>query len=298
MAKDNTPVLFLELCEQGESGFYLDGTRGTAFEQQLKTPTVSWIPTEGVQVYKDENGTIRHKRVRHIKGCESIDIKEQELNGFRPNRMNDKIPFDNGFATIKREGSTIGTYDYLKSISDFLDNPLRSENVRPLYKEIKVDKKAVELLDEDELLTAAKSKVYSLRTNTGKDTPYIYNEDKINSYCKLLNVWDETPERKLILLLNKAMTNPKSFLEIVVKAEQTIITEVAHALQLGVIMFDGNTVQYAKENKVIIPLGKGNMSQDKKIEAFATYLQTEEGNNDLTELRAKTEVEKENQFSK
>ena len=99
-------------------------------------------------------------------------------------------------------------------------------------------------------------------------------------------------------MLNKAITAPKQFLEIIVKAEQTVIVDVSHALQLGVIMFDGNVAQYSKESKIIRSLGKGNMSSDKKIEALATYLQTEEGNNDLTELRAKVEVEKENQFSK
>ena len=173
-----------------------------------------------------------------------------------------------GFATVKREGGTIGTYDYLNSITYFLDNPLRPDSATPLYKQIKVDERAVELLDEDEMLTAAKSKVYALRMNTG-GKEYSYNEAKINSYCKLLNVWDETPERKLILLLNKAITAPKLFLEIIVKAEQTVIVEVSHALQLGVIMFDGNVAQYSKESKIIRSLGKGNMSSDKKIEALA-----------------------------
>lgn len=295
--KDNVPVLYLEIVDQGESGFILDTTRGTAYEQQRRTSTISWIPTMGTQVYLDNDGIKRNKRVRHISGCESIDMEEQTKSGFVPNRNADKIPFDMGFATIRREGSTIGTYDYLSAITDFLDNPLRPENLPALYKQIKVDEKAVELLDEDELLTAAKSKVYALRSNNG-DKDFTYLEDKINSYCKLLNVWDETPQRKLILLLNKAMSRPKEFLDIVVSAENTVITEVTHALQLGVIMFDGNTAQYTKESKVISALGKGNMSSDKKIEALSTFLQTPEGNNALTELRAKVEVEKENQFSK
>lgn len=298
MSKEKVPVMYLEVVEQGDSGFYLDGTRNTQFEQQLRTPTVSWIPTEGIMVEKDENGVSRNKRIRHIKGCEILDPIEQEKNGWKPNRNSDKIPFDNGFASIKREGSTIGTFDFLKSATYFADNENRPDSATPLYREIKVDERAVELVDDDELLTVAKSKVYALRINTGsKTTPYRYDEDKINSYCQLLNVWDETPERKLVLLLSKATINPKSFLDIVVKSEQTVITEISHAIQLGVIMFDGNTAQYSNGNKVIATLGTGKMSNDKKVEALASFLQTPEGNAELTDLRTNLEVEKEKQFS-
>lgn len=298
MSKEKVPVIFLEVVEQGDSGFFLDGTRSTRFEQQLRTPTVSWIPTEGIMVEKDEKGVVRNKRIRHIKGCEILDPLEQEKNGWKPNRNNDKIPFDNGFASVKREGSTIGTFDYLKSATYFADNINRPDSATPLYREIKVDERAVELLDGDEFLTVAKGKVYALRISTGnKLSPYNYDEDKINSYCQLLNVWDETPERKLVLLLNKATVNPKAFLDVIVKAEQTVITEISHALQLNVIMFEGNTAQYSNGSKVIATLGTGKMSNDKKVEALASFLQTPEGNSQLTDLRTNLEVEKEKQFS-
>lgn len=296
MTKDKVPVKYFESVEQGDSGFVMDGTERTPFEQRLRTPTVSWIPTDGIEVYLDENGIKRHRPIRHIKNCESIYPLEQEKMGFKPNRTNDKIPMDQGFLTIRREGSTVSTYDYLNAATYFLDNPLRPQTATPIYKEIKADERAVELIDDDELLTVAKSKVYALRLNTGKDAPYRYDENKIDSYCRLLNVWDETPERKLVLLLNKAMTNPNNFLQTIVKAEQTVITEVSHALQLNVIAFDANTAQYTKESKVIYSVGKGNMSESKKIEALSNWLQTTEGNTALTELRTNLEVAKELQF--
>lgn len=298
MAKSEVivPVKFFELVEQGDSGFVMDGTERTSNPQILRNPTVSWVPTEGTMVYLDDKGIKRHSPIRHIKKCEIINPLEQEKMGFKPNRTEDKIPFDNGFATIKREGSTVGTFDYLTSATYFLDNPLRPDTATAIYKEIKIDERAVSLIDEDELLTVAKSKVYALRLNTGTKGNYKYDEDKINTYCNLLNVWDETPERKLVLLLNRAITSPKSFLDTIVKAEQTVIIEVTHALQLNVIMFDKNTAQYTKEAKVINTVGTGNMSQDRKIEALAGWLQTPEGNQALTELRINLEIEKERQF--
>lgn len=297
--RDDVPVKFFEIVDQGDSGFVLDGTKNTPYEQKLTSPTVSWIPADGVHVELDEQGIKKHKRWRHIKGCEIFDPKEQEKAGWFPNRHNDKIPFENGFATVRREGSTLATYDYLTGITYYADNILRPDSATILYREIKADERAVELIDEDELLTAAKSKVYALRINLGGEkAKFKYDESKIDSYCKLLNLFEETPERKLVLLLNNAMRNPRQFLNIIVSAENTVVTEISHALQLGVIMFDGNTAQYTKESKVITPLGKGNMAENKKIDALASYMQTPEGNNDLTELRIKLEAAKEEQFSK
>lgn len=305
--KDNVPVLFIETVEQGDSGFYLDGTQGTPYAQQLRTPTVSWIPTTGIEVYEEEierDGKKikikKNRKIRHIKDCDTIYPEEQEKRGFKPNRMADKIPMDNGFANIRAEGSTLNTFQYLTAATYFLDNELRPKTASALYKSIKINERAVELLDEDEYATAAKHKIYQLRVTLGGEKgKYKYLEDKIDSYCSLFNITNETPETKLVSLLQIAVQKPKEFLNIVSKAEQTVMTEVSHALQLGVIMFDGNVAQYSEGTKMITSLGTAkNMSNDKKIEALSNYLQTAEGNNDLTELRIRTEAEKEKQFSK
>ncbi len=304
--KDNVHTLFIETVGQGDSGFYLDGTSGTPYAHQLRTPTVEWIPTVGIEVVEEEveidGKKVRRKKnrlIRHIKDCDTIYPEEQDKRGFKPNRMNDKIPMDNGFASIRAEGSTLNTYNYVKAATFFVDNPLRPDTATKMYREVKVKENAVKLVDEDELLTAAKFKVYALRISLGGDPPkYKYKEDKIDSYCNLFNISDDSPETKLVSLLNKAFTNPKDFLNIVSKAEQTVITEVTHALQLGVIMFDGNNAQYAEGSKMIASLGTTKMSNDKKIEALSDYLQTPEGTNYLTELRIRTEAEKEKQFSK
>src|SRR4051812_16271370 len=115
--KSKVDVLYLELVDQNKSGFVLDGTRGTAAQQELMAPSTQWVyPTGKTSSYKEENGKrTRHDiEIRFINGCDTIDKKEQELRGFVPNRFEDKILFENGFATVYREGSTIGLYDFLK----------------------------------------------------------------------------------------------------------------------------------------------------------------------------------------
>lgn len=300
MSKEKVPVMYLELCDQRESGFVKDGTAGTAYVQTLKAPTIRWIPTESLSATVDEKGVKRFKKIRHIKGCEIIDPQEQEKRGFMPNRFDDKIPFEVGFATIYREGSTIGTYDYLREATIFADNPERPEKADKVYRELKAKEKAVGLVNDDEEATLAKTKVYALRSNTGssKDKIFKYDENKIDTYCSLLNLWAESPEEKIVQLLGYAIGSPRQFLEIIVKAENTVVTDVSQALHYGVIMFDGNTAQYTEESKLITVLGTGKMSDVKKIETLSNYLQTSEGTNALTELRAKLELAKEKDFQK
>lgn len=300
--KEGVPIIFLELVDQGDSGFVMNGTERSSLPQVLRNPTVSWVPTEGTEVYmdkdKDGNNIKRNRKIRHIKGCEIIYPQEQEKAGFTPNRTTDKIPFDNGFASVLREGNTISTYDYLIAATYFIDNPLRPDTATPIYREVKINERAMTMLDEDELQTAAKSKVYALRLNTGggENSKYKFDEEKINTYCNLLNVYADSPQQQLALLLDIAIRTPKTFLDTIVMAEQTVITEVSHALQLKVISFDKNVVQYVAGNKIITSLESGNRSETRKIEAFAAWLQTAEGTPALTELRTNLELEKERQF--
>lgn len=293
--KDNVEVLFLEVYDQQDSGFVMDGTERTPYEQRLNKTTVTWVPCEGTEVFLDEEGVKRSRRIRHISGCESIYPAEQEKLGFFPNRQADKLPIDNGFITVRKETKTVGTFNYFKAATYWFDNPLRPDTATPIYKEIKVNENAVSLIDEDEVQTHAKLKVYALRISRG-ERKYEYNTDKINSYCNLLNVFAETPEQQIVLIMDKAIKNPKQFLDTIEKAEQTVITEITHALQLNVILFDKNTAMYAEESEVINTVGTGNMSQDRKIEALGSWLQTPEGNTSLTKLRTKLEIAKELQF--
>jgi hypothetical protein len=299
--KEKPPVKYYEIVDKKPSGFIMDGTGGTQYQQELTTPSIQWIAAQGktcVKV-KDEKSGVETKHfveIRYINGCDSIFPEEQEKRGFVPKRLMDKIPIENGFVTVERDGSTIGLYDYMEKAFWNQDNPDRPDTAASRYREVKMNEKARELLDDDEMVTEAKSIVYSLRKNTGGKTPYKYDEDRIDSICRLVGVWDQSPETKLIKLLQEATQNPKQFLEIVVKAEQTIITEISHALEMKVISFDGNTAQYSEGNKIIVALGGERMKEDVKIDKLAAWLGTQEGNPSLTELRAKLELAKEKEF--
>lgn len=294
MAKtaEKPPIKYYEIVDRKGSGFIMNGTEGTQFQQELSAPSVQWISATGKA--HDPNNKHGFVDIRWISGCNFIDPQEQERQGYKPNRFEDKIPMESGYAAIERSGNTVGLYDYYERVFYNTDVEGRPATAAARFREVKINKKAELLLDEDEMLTQAKALVYELRLNTGnKETPYRYNEDRINAICRLVNVWDESNETKLVKLIKVATQNPKEFIETVLKAEQTVITEVSHALELKVIMFDGNTAQYCNENKIIHSLGSGNMKPDVKIERLAAWLSTSEGNESLTELRAKIELAKE-----
>lgn len=299
--KPKAPTKYYEIVDRKPSGFIMDGTGGTTFQQELTSPSIQWVSALGKTCVKqkDEDGReVNHYvEVRYINGCDSIIPDEQIKRGFVPKRLMDKIPIENGFMNVVRDGNTIGLYDYLEKSFWNEDNPDRPATADARYREVKMDKKAEVLLDEDELMTQAKSIVYSLRTNTGNPkAPYRYDNDRIDTICKLVNVWDESNETKLVKLIKVAIQSPKEFLEIVTKSEQTIITEISHALEMNVINFDGNTAQFSEGNKIIVSLGAGNMRQDVKMEKLGAWLGTDEGNPILTELRAKLELAKEKEF--
>ncbi len=291
--------MYLELVDQKDSGFVLDGTRGTLHEQQLKAPSVQWIyPTAKAADYKEDGQgrKLRHDiEIRFINGCDSIIPQEQKDRGFVPNRFEDKISFENGFATVYREGSTIGLYDFLKRAYYKEDNPDRPVGATARYREVKTDQRAAKFIDNDELETKAKTMVYSLRKKGANDTE-IYSEEKIDTWCRLLQVTEETPQRKLVVLLNIAKANPEQFIRMIEQAEQIISTEILHALQLDVISFEGNVAQYKSGNVIIKALGSGKMSQEVKIETLADWFGTEEGNAALTDMRIHLEIAKENKF--
>jgi hypothetical protein len=289
------PIMYLELMEKRNSGFVKNGTDGTAFHEELNCPNIRWIPNSGFKaVEEDHNGvkTVVFKEIRWIKHCSIIDKDEQDRRNIKPNRIEDKIPFEKGFATIAREGSTISLYDYLKEVFYSKDSENRPETADAIYRVMQIDKQAEEIDESDIEMADAIKLVASLRTQVGKDKSYKYNEERLNAMCTLCAVHADSTATKFHALMSLAKARSKWFVDLVVKFEQTILTEVTHAVELEIVRFDGNTALYKDGEKVIKNLGTGNLAKDTKIEKLSDFLKTTEGNTHLTELRAKIEVAK------
>jgi hypothetical protein len=299
MSDIKVPVMFLKLCDKRSSGFVKDGTENTAFHEELDCPSIAWIPSRSkTAIEKEIDGikTLVFKDIRWINGCNTIDPQEQDRMGVKPNPQEDLIIFDKGFKTLQKQGSTLSLYDYLEQSFFNKNNPNRPVSLEAIYEVVQLDKKAEEIDESDIEMSDAIQMVKQLRVKTGnKETPYKYDEDRINLMCRLCEVMGgDSPAQKLHALMALAKSMPRTLLDLVTKFEQTLITEVGHALHLNVIRFDGNTASYEESGEVIRALGSGNLGQEKKIQSLADYFGSSDGTQALTIFRAKLEVAKQN----
>jgi len=298
MSEQKYPTIFLELVEKRNSGFVKNGTEGTSFHEELNCPNISWIPSSGFKAIEEEQNGSKvtvFKEIRWIKNCNIIDKEEQERRNIKPNHKEDKIPFEKGFATVVRNGSTISLYDYLVDVFFNEGSALRPETADAIYRVMQIDKKAEEIDESDIVMADAIKLVASMRALIDKkEKTYRYNEERINAICELCAVYADSVATRFHALMSLAKSRSKWFMDLVEKFEQTIITETTHAVELKVVRFDGNTALYTDGEKVIKNLGTGNLSLDTKIERLADFLKTREGNEHLTELRAKVAVSKDN----
>ena len=296
--KVKAPILFIELVDQANSGFVLDGTRGTPNETQLRAPGIRFIPNEGYRrghridiVNGKEKEVFFNEKIRYIKNEEIIVVSEQKRLGIEPSPLarEDKIPIEKGFATIVREGSSIGLYDFIFDSYYNDSNPHRSEKATALYRIVELDKQN-ERINEDELVAADAVKVVgSLYQKTGKNA-YVYHEEKIDAICEMLAIVAETYASKIRALMSLAKQQPDWFLDKVTKLEQTTITLITHALELNVLRFNNNTAEYVTKDKVVKSLGAGKLSHDQKIMRLGDFLRTAEGHEAHMELQAEVEV--------
>jgi hypothetical protein len=316
--EEKAPILYIEVFDRRDSGFYMDtdgtpaGTRGTKFEIGIDCPTASFIPNRGFRKgYKDVIDRITgkpvidkktgekkvqsyHEAIRYIKHETEISVEKQKMLGIVPHRagQEDMIEIKKGNMTIIREGSFISLYDYILEAFYNGSNPDRSPGAAKLYRVIELGKEEEEMNDDDIMMADALMFIARFYQRTGKGK-YKYNEEKINGLCELFTIFGETMSGKVSALNSLAKTDPEGFLKKATKFEQVTITEITHALQLNVIRFKENVVEYVKKEKVLGSLGTGKMTHENKIEKLADLLHAPEMKAEYEEFQLELEVAQE-----
>lgn len=292
--EEKPEMLYIEALGMKGSGWIQDGTENTANPIELAWPEKFGIPVTGKRKVKKEDGSWYLEDIRHIKACPIISVPEQRLKGIEPSPMpwEDSLTLEKGFGIFVREGDMIGTFDYIKDATYNQSNPDRVASATALYRVIKMEEKNEMDLEAEMMAADAIKFVGTLyeRKDKGK---YVYNETAIDGICQLLAIFAETYSGKVIAIQTIAKQRPDWFLDKVVKFQQTTLTEVSHALELSVIEFKVNAVQYKEKDKLIVVLGNEKMTHDKKIEKFANWLRTSEGHEAYMELKAEIEFAQE-----
>lgn len=288
MAKESSKVetIFVEVYDKRDSGFIRDDTEGTQFEERLNCPSKLNIPNVSFRRGKDGKS---NERIRYISGENEIVVSEQKKLGIEPNpsAKTDKIVIENGSMTVANEGAAMGLFQFLQECFWNETNPNRSDKATPLFKVIDLNKIEEENNENDLAENEAAAFVYSLQVKKGD--VWVYQEERINALCELFTVFAERPSSKISALVGLARLAPKEFLNKVKIFEQTAATMIAHALQLNVIKFEGNTAMYLIKDKIIKNLGAGDMEQPDKIETLSQYLRSADGSEAYHELTAEVE---------
>lgn len=301
MSEAKAPVMFIEWIDQRSSGFVMDGTAGTPNQTELKSPSIAFIPNKGFRRAKDKEGNFlsHNEEIRWISGENVISVAEQKILGIVPNPIPkfDKIPVEKGYATIVREGSTVGLYDFIHDVYYNENAPKRSEKATKLIRVIELDKQTEKINDNEMIIADALKFVNSLYLKKGKkgSEVYEYQQTKIDGLCELFSIVAESSPGKINALIQVAKYRPQWFMEKASIWEQTTETEVTHALTLNIIKFDKNTALYVNKDKIIKNLSIGTKTLDKQslISELANFLRTKEGHEAYLEIKAEIEMAQE-----
>lgn len=302
-AKEKAPTLFIELADQRDSGWRMDSTSGeyNPHGQKITCPSAEFIPSRGFRLVKGKNPNTGedewyNEEIRYIKNQRVLSVEEQNRKGIKPSRnhLDDKIIVKGGNFSVTREGHHIGLYDYLMDVFYNGSNPKRPDSAKKIYIVKEVGKNEEEWNEFDVAQSDAIQFLKTLFYKNGKS--YVYDEPKINALCNMFLIFAESPAGKVTGLMAHAKKDPAAFLDKAMKFEQTIATIVAHAVELSVIKFEGNTAVYCNKDKVIADLGRGNIKHDKKITKLAELLGTDEYRDAYQELQIELETAREKQF--
>lgn len=316
------PVLKISLCDQRPSGYVREDTIGTKNPIQKTCADSFYIPEKGgegiryMQIDENrkrkeiprfealrilneksegyENIIPERYAIRYIKGCPEISVEWQKENKWEPNTdpFSDSILIEEGYAEFDYNNDPV-KYRYVSELMWFKDLPHRLEHIKPMYYEIKEDKKAALNIDVILARDAAMDE-WKLLVNKTKDG-FTINEEKLNGYCQLMNVQGNNATERLGNLHTKLTANPMEFIEKVTAYKEETVTDISHAMQLDLIKFEGNSAVLTYNNKRI-ELGK-SPNKTTKIERLAEMLKTPEYKEHYVMLKNQIQIAKEKQLN-
>lgn len=279
-------VMVVEVYDRRPSNWILDGSEETGLPKRLdtanskmikRTSTMKRYFTKKDPEYVEGKKLYTLEKIRYIKGCDTIIVKEQEARGVKPNPSVDSqdLALEHGTKIIVRNGATIALYDYFRNYEGNVDAPNRPDSAVNDFYEIKTAQVAennIEYLDDK---YEAETYLRTLRVKeTGKEV--IYKTKELDFLCSLFKVPQlDSYGEKFDALLKVAYAKPDVFLETVGNLKSGVIAEVEMGKQLGVVGFDATMVTLTNSNKVLLTFKSQKI--DEQVEELAMYFLTTEG---------------------
>lgn len=278
------PTLILELTDRRASSYIMKGTEGTENEDRLDTSS-QFMLYNGDVAYA--NG--KAKKIRWIRGFDSPFLEDQTAAEIEYNPQRDVIVFEMGRFSCRREGETIGLYDYLKLHNGNITNENRREEAEPIFREINTavdaEERIFDLADESK----ATSFLATLQTRKGKvgSYTYEYKSDKIAWLCKLFNISSDSDAERLEALVIRARFDPVTFNDIREDVSSDVKVQISIAKDAGIIIIGNGAASFQDDGKVIC---RFKAKKDKDIiDEIAEFLMSSAGEVDKSILHTKLE---------
>src|SRR5690606_28778944 len=147
-----------------------------------------------------------------------------------------------------RAGIDEDLYDYLKACEFNKRNENHFPNAAPIFDEIDQVKIAEQGTIDLDLHAEVFNVLKDLRTKTSKG--YMYDDEGIDTICKLLNIQSAglSSAQKLQTIVAQATADPKKFLSFLVDDSAKVAGKVRQAIELQLIHVDAEGLKWSEDS--------------------------------------------------
>jgi hypothetical protein len=286
-ATENAVVIYV-LTDQAPSGFIKEGTEKTDNPVHLTAPKSYRLPPTSTRV-AIEDGVRKFKKTRWIKGHDEIDVEVQDKAKVLPNPTEDLIWFENGILQVRKDGGDLGLYRFLSTHAHNETNKDRPASAgKPIFRELRnadVAEKKIAQMDER---AEAMGLVQDLATKI--EGGFHYNSGRLDFYATLFGLQALSNPERIDALYQLAVKEPKRIIQTIGDAVGTIRAELAHAVELGVIVLGsgGEPIQLKASGATVIqPKGKTHAA---RMDELVNFILTPSSEEIATQIRMEMEA--------
>lgn len=248
----------------GKSPYSFQDANGVRSE--LKILADQNIPNTDVVT---ENGI--EKEIRYLAACDSIYLEEQLKRGFPRDyklQTTDHIFMSNGLLVVFPHTEK-NKYDYLEKCNFNGSNPSRKKHRKALFMLDDADKKNKYVLDNDRILTKAKSIIYQIEED----------EAKLRNVASQLTLdMNAEPQALIMQLKTIAEKSPQLIIDAYGNNSGDASALVWDAVEQNVISFNGFGWRWSEsDEKISVPNMSGRQTEDKARKKLVDFLTSEAG---------------------
>lgn len=272
-------MIIFELLEQQNSSFLKEGTDNDF----LKAPSKRIVLNKGIEVQKSgnsANATVKHVRLRYIKGCSFLEVERQDKEGWKPSITGaDTIEFEFGYLNLIDQGDDLVKAEFLRRVVFNEDHEGKIPGVQPLWREVKEEKKAEEAMKD--FLIQSKIRDFVEQIASVKGDEVVYNQSLIDRYLLVAGVsaddFDSYAE-KAVWLKDHAVAKGESFINTLALDHSAVVHKVKLCMKHGLIsIFDKKATFSGDAGDKFICKIKTSASEDQVDELVKFLMYEPEG---------------------